>query len=159
MVERSTEHAMFTIERVYQATPERVYRAWTDPTIKMQWYGPTDQREALSLDYRVGGREQFTGKAPNGSSFSYEAIFHEIVPNHRIVYSYTMDMEGKRISASLVTLEISGSGKDSAQLALTEQAVHLDGADTPADREQGTSVMLEALATALTQTGSNTGTA
>ncbi len=53
------------------------------------------------------------------------------------------------ISASLVNVEITASGDDSARLLLTEQGVYLDGADTPADREQGTRDMLEALATAL----------
>ncbi len=60
-----------------------------------------------------------------------------------------MDFDNVRISASLVTVEITASGDDSARLLFTEQGVYLDGADTPADREQGTRVMLEALATAL----------
>lgn len=152
MGERSAEHAIFNIERLYHATPQRVYQAWSDPAIKARWFGPTDQRGELLLDCRIGGREVFTGEAPNGVSFNYEAIFHEIVPDHRIVYSYTMDMEAKRISASLVTIEITASGDDSTRLVLTEQGVHLDGADTPSAREAGTRVMLEALAAALNQT-------
>ncbi len=149
MGEPSVEHATFTIERVYPALPKRVYQAWTNPEMKARWYGPTDQKCTLSLDYRIGGREQFTGKVSNGLVFGYEAIFHEIVPDHRIVYSYTMDFDKVRISASLVTVEITASGDDSARLVLTEQAVYLDGADTPANREQGTRDMLEALATTL----------
>jgi uncharacterized protein YndB with AHSA1/START domain len=149
MGDRSTEHATFSIERVYPALPKRVYHAWTNPKMKARWYGPTDQKDALLLDYRIGGRETFTGEVPNGLIFSYEAIFHEIVPDHRIVYSYTMDIDKVRISASLVTVEITASGDESARLLFTEQGVYLDGADTPADREQGTRVELEALATAL----------
>ncbi len=149
MSKRSAEHAIFKIERVYPARPERVYQAWAIPEMKARWYGPTDQKGALSLDYRVGGREHFTGQAPNGLVFAYQAIFHEIVPDHRIVFSYTMDIENVRISVSQVTVEMTASGDDSAQLLLTEQGVYLDGADTPADREHGTRVALEALATAL----------
>ncbi len=117
--------------------------------MKARWYGPTDQVNSLFLDYRIGGREHFIGKIPNGRVFGYEAIFHEIVPDHRIVYSYTMDFDKVRISVSLVTVEITASGDDSAQLLFTEQGIYLDGADTPADREQGTRIMLEALSTAL----------
>ncbi|NKC02168.1 MAG: polyketide cyclase [Pseudomonadales bacterium] len=155
MSDRSAAHAMFKIERLYAVTPDRVYQAWTDPKIKAQWFGPTDQRGELVIDYRVGGLEQFSGHAPNGSAFCYEAIFHEFVSDHRIVYSYTMDMGGSRISASLVTVEITASGDNAAQLLLTEQAVHLDGDDTSADREQGTRVMLEALATTLCPSDTN----
>jgi len=151
MGERSAEHSIFRIERVYSALPKRVYQAWTNPKMKVQWYGPTDQNDALSLDYRIGGYERFTGEAPNGRVFSYEAIFHEIVPEHRIVYSYTMDFDKIRISASLVTVEITASGNNCTRLLLTEQGVHFDGFDIPADREQGTRVMLEALTSALKQ--------
>lgn len=149
MGERSAEHAIFSIERVYSALPTRVYQAWTNSELKARWYGPNDQVDALVLDYRIGGREHFTGEFPNGLVFSYEAIFHEFVPDYRIVYSYTMDFDKVRISVSLVTVEITASGDDSARLLFTEQGIHLDGADTPADREQGTRGMLEALATAL----------
>ena len=149
MGERSAEHAIFSIERVYSALPKRVYQAWTNPEMKARWYGPNDQVDALLLDYRIGGREHFTGEIPHGLVFSYEAIFHEIVPDHRIVYSYTMDFDKVRISVSLVTVEITAAGDDSARLLFTEQGIHLDGADTPADREHGTRGMLEALATAL----------
>ncbi len=156
MGERSAEHAIFKIERVYTALPKRVYQASTNPKMKARWYGPTDQKSALSLDYRIGGREHFTGETPNGLVFGYEAIFHEIVPDHRIVYSYTMDFDQGRISASLVTVEITASGDDSARLLFTEQGVYLDGGDTPADREQGTRAMLEALAIALSDHSSAT---
>ena len=60
-----------------------------------------------------------------------------IVPDQRIVYSYTIDFDQIRISSSLVTVEITPAG-DRTRLLYTEQAVYLDGGDTPADREKGT---------------------
>ncbi len=150
MCERSAEHAIFRIERVYSALPKRVYQAWTNPKMKARWYGPTDKRSALSLDFRIGGREHFKGEVSNGPVFSYEAVFHEIVPDHRIVYSYTMDFGKVRISASLVTVEITATEDANARLLFTDQGVYLDGADTPAAREQGTRGMLETLAATFT---------
>ena len=150
MGERSVGHATFRIERVYSALPKRVYQAWTNPKLKARWYGPTENRSALSLDYRIGGREHFTGVVSNGLVFGYEAIFHEIVPDHRIVYSYTMDFGKVRISASLVTVEITATEDANARLLFTDQGVYLDGADTPAAREQGTRGMLETLAATFT---------
>jgi len=146
VTERSAEHATFKIERVYAAVTERVYLAWTDPKIKARWFGRlTDRENALSLDYRVGGRENFSGEAPNGMVYTYDAIFLEIVPDHRIVYSYTMDFGQTRISASLVTVEITASGGNDTSLVYTEQGVYFDGADTPAGREQGIRQDLDAL--------------
>ena len=67
MGERSAEHAIFRIERVYSALPKRVYQAWTNPKMKARWFGPTELKDAILLDYRIGGREHFTGEARNGS--------------------------------------------------------------------------------------------
>ena len=145
LIKRSAEHATFNIERVYAAEAKRVYLAWSDPEIKARWFGPSGGPNALSLDYRVGGREFFGGEFPDGTAFSYDATFHEIVPDHRIVYSYAMDFGQTRISVSLVTVEITASGNNGTRLLYTEQGVYLDGADTPAKREQGTNLDLDAL--------------
>ena len=37
MSERSTEHATFSVARVYAAAPERTFAAWSDPAAKSQW--------------------------------------------------------------------------------------------------------------------------
>jgi uncharacterized protein YndB with AHSA1/START domain len=49
------EHATFTAERVYDASPERTFAAWSDPVAKARWY--SDPEQELELDFRVGGWE------------------------------------------------------------------------------------------------------
>ena len=148
MTKRSTEHATFDIERFYDAMPARVFQAWADPKAKAQWFGPTDTAGALALDFQVGGREHFKEKLPDGRIFAYDAHYHEIVGDERIVYDYTVDFDTTRITASLVTVEIMTDGQRT-RLLYTEQAVYLDGGDTPADRERGTIVELDKLDAAL----------
>ncbi len=148
MIQRSTQHATFDIERVYDAPPERVFSAWADPAAKAQWFGPTESGNELALDFRVGGQEHFTDALPDGRVFGYDAQYQEIVPGQRIVYAYTVDFDQTRISASLVTVEIAPSG-ERTRLLYTEQAVYLDGGDTPADREHGTRLELDKLDVAL----------
>ena len=148
MTQRSTEHATFDIERFYNASAERVFGAWGDPKAKAQWFGPTESGSELALDFRVGGREHFTDPMPDGRVFGYDAHYEEIVPGQRIVYAYTVDFDKIRISASLVTVELAPSG-ERTRLLYTEQAVYLDGGDTPADREHGTRLELDKLDVAL----------
>ncbi len=148
MTQRSAQHGTFAIERVFDATPTEVFESYSDPAAKAKWFGPTDTPGGLSLDFRVGGREHFRASGPDGVTFGYEAYYHEIVPGHRIVYSYTFDFDDARGSVSLVTVEITPDG-ERARLLYTEQAVYLDGADTPAGREQGTHEELDQLGAVL----------
>lgn len=147
--ERSTEHATFTIERRYDATPERVFAAWAEPAAKESWFGPpASAGTERSLDFQVGGRERFVAGGPDGARYTYDARFQEIVPGVRIVYAYTMDRGDTRISASLATVELE-SADGGTRLRFTEQAAYLDGGDTPAMREHGTREILDRLAEAL----------
>ncbi len=140
MTQRSAEHAIFNIDRVYEASPSRVFDAWADPASKTQWFGTPE----LVLDFQVGGREHFTAKMPDGRVFGYDAHFYEIVPSARIVYAYTVDFDQTRISVSLATVDITADG-DGSRMIYTEQAAYLDGLDTPAERERGTREEFERL--------------
>ncbi len=146
---RSTEHATFTIERSYPAPPARVFAAWSSAEAKSHWFGPrTDGGPAIELDFQVGGRERFAAGPPGGPRFTYLALYQDIVADERIVYTYEMHMDEQRISVSLATVELRPAG-EGTELVFTEQAVYLDGLDTPAQREHGTRELLEALGAAL----------
>jgi uncharacterized protein YndB with AHSA1/START domain len=145
MSQRSVEHATFVIERNYDASPSRVFAAWADPGAKARWFGPPDDSQGeFELDFRVGGRELNRGKGPGGGDYAYEAIYRDIVPDERIVYSYDMHMNGTRISVSLSTVELKANG-DGTRLTYTEQGAFLDGLDTPAQREGGSGPLFDAL--------------
>ncbi len=141
-VVRSTEHATFTIERTYAAAPQRVFDAWADPTAKAKWFGPP-QKGDYTLDFRVGGSEHFTS-GPQGTVYTYDSRYMDIVPGLRIVQCYDMLRDDMRISASLATIEIEPHGAGT-RLTLTEYGVYLDGLDTREQREHGTNALLGAL--------------
>jgi uncharacterized protein YndB with AHSA1/START domain len=145
MTERSVEHATFVVERTYDASPAHVFAAWADPAAKRRWFGDPDQGTGeFELDFRVGGRELNRGTAPNGQAYTFEAHYQDIVPDERIVYTYEMHLDDKRISVSLGTVELKPA-ETGTRLVYTEQGAFLDGLDTPAQREQGTGGLLDAL--------------
>jgi len=149
---RSTAHATFTIERLYPASPSRVFQAWANPDAKRRWFACHDDWAAsdYALDFRVGGRERATSTPPNAEPHHYDAIYRDIVPDRRIIYSYDMRLGEVRISVSLATVELEPH-EGGTRLTLTEQAVFLDGYDDPdaRDREEGTRIGLENLAKVL----------
>lgn len=150
MTERSTAHATFVIERQYAASPARVFKAFADPAAKRQWFGgPSEwQKEELEFDFRVGGRERLSGRPKEGPAHIFEAIYHDIVPNERIIYAYSMYFDDQRISVSLATIELKPRD-GGTQLTFTEQGVFLDGYDDAGQREHGTGWLLDKLGASL----------
>ena len=150
MSERSTHHATLVIERAYAASPARVFHAFADPKAKARWFVGPDEWESSdhALDFRVGGREHASGGPPGGPVHSFDALYQDIVPDQRIVYTYDMHLDDKRISVSLATVELKPAGAGT-RLIFTEQAVFLDGYDNPAQREEGTRALLDNLDTSL----------
>lgn len=143
--EHSTIHSTFVIERTYDAPPQRVFDAWADPAAKAQWFGPSGQpKDAHSMEFRVGGREHLTVQVGDGPAFSYDAVYQDIVPGQRIIYAYDMHNGDTRISVSLAVVELEAHGAGT-RLTLTEHGVYLDGHDTPAQREDGTIGLMQAL--------------
>ncbi|MGO4549145.1 SRPBCC family protein [Paenibacillus sp. 2TAB23] len=139
MNERFVKHGTFVVERMYAAQPERVYQAWADPVAKAKWFSKPD-----IFDFQVGGREYSSGGPPDGPVFTFDAIYQELVPEQRIVYTYSLDSDGIRISVSITTVELI-KVEGGTKLIFTEQGAFFDGHDTLEVREHGTNVMLDAL--------------
>ena len=146
----SVVHDAFTLERTYPVAPEKVFAAWATIEAKQQWFGNEEGIEPVgeqTLDFRVGGREHFSAKA-EGKMFDFDATYCDIVENERIVWTYDMLMDGRRISVSLSTVQLS-SVPGGTQLTMTEQGAFLDGLDTNEQRREGTEQFLTNLATFL----------
>lgn len=148
---RSVVHATFHLQRTYDAPVARVWRALTDEAAKQKWFaGPPGRWELLErhMDVRVGGSERVRGRWEGGVVSTFHAIYHDVVPNERLVYSYAMHLDEKKISVSLATLQLKAElGKTT--LMVTEQGAFLDGYDDAGSREQGTGHLLDALGTSL----------
>jgi uncharacterized protein YndB with AHSA1/START domain len=151
MTERSTQHATFVIERVYNAPPARVFNAWADPKAKAAWFAGPDgwEKGGHEFDFRVGGRERLSGGPKGGPVHAFDSRYQDIVPDQRIVYAYDMHLDDVRISVSLATVEFKPVGSAGTRLIFTEQAVFLDGYDDAESRERGTRGLLDKLEMAL----------
>jgi len=150
-MDRSAVHDTFTLDRHYDAAPERVFKAFADPRAKAQWFTgpPESKQENMSFDFREGGKETTTTIMDGGDSFAYLATYTDIVPGERIVYTYEMTMNGRRISVSIATIELHPAESGGTDLVMTEQGVYLDGLDQPKFRREGTEQLLAAMEASL----------
>jgi uncharacterized protein YndB with AHSA1/START domain len=100
------------------------------------------------MDVRSGGRERVSGKWDSGVISTFDATYHDVIANERIVYSYVMHLNERKISASLATFELKPEGTGT-RLVLTEHGAFLDGYDDAGSRERGSVFLLEAIGKSL----------
>ena len=141
----------FTVERRYDAAPGRVFRAFADRELKQRWMGCEEVSSPVieQLDFRVGGREISRGGGEGGTEHLFEGTFLDIVPDRRLVFAFVMHVGGRKLSASIASVEILPDGPG-ARLIFTEQGVYF-GEDGWAEREEGTAVGLDQLGARLSQ--------
>jgi uncharacterized protein YndB with AHSA1/START domain len=145
----SVEHSTWTVERDYPHSPEQVFAAWADTSVKVRWFDLSATPDPdYRNDFRVGGAETFYMAPGTSPRFTYDAQYRDIVDNERIVNTYEMAMDGRRISVSLATVELTAT-ESGTHLVFTEQGAYLDGLDSAESRRTGTSTQLDALANVL----------
>ncbi len=77
-----------TIKRTFSAPLKIVWEAWTQPEHITQWWGPKGMEvKIVEHDFRVGGKWKYTMQMPDGSEFSSDGTWSEIVQLKKIVTS------------------------------------------------------------------------
>jgi uncharacterized protein YndB with AHSA1/START domain len=147
---RSVVHGSFVIERTYPASRAQVFRALTEPEAKARWFGCGEAFTVLArhMDVRCGGRERLQGRWQSGMVTTFEAIYHDVVPDERLIYSYEMQLDDRRISVSLATIELQPAAAGT-RLVMSEHGAFLDGYDDSGSRQRGTHGLLDGLGRAL----------
>jgi uncharacterized protein YndB with AHSA1/START domain len=138
-----------------KATPESLYRAFTDPAALAVWQAPGDMTgEVHSFDYRVGGGYQMSLYYPSSEQTlrgktedredRYTARFVELTPPKRIIEAITFDAVDPAFSGEMimvVTLEAEEGGTTVSILFKD-----IPPGIRPQDNEAGTRLTLEKLA-------------
>ena len=108
-----------TIKRRFNASPAKIFAAWTEPEKMSRWLGPVDvKRVETGTDLRVGGRYFIRMVMANDEHYS-SGVYHEIVPNQKLVFTWAWKSTPER--ESLVTVTIKPDGDGSIMTLLHEQ--------------------------------------
>jgi len=77
------------ITRLFDAPPERVFKAWTDPEHIGKWWGPTGfTTTTLEIDIRPGGVWRFIMHGPDGTDYPNKIAYKEVVRAKRLVFDH-----------------------------------------------------------------------
>ena len=101
------------------------------------------------MDFRVGGRERLKGAVRQRRDDDLRRDLSRHRSRERIVYTYAMHLDERKISVSLATLEIEPAGEGRTKLRCREQGAFLDGYDDAGSREHGTGGLLDKLGASL----------
>jgi uncharacterized protein YndB with AHSA1/START domain len=79
-------------ERVYKATPEQLYDAYTDPEKIAQWWGPAKYKMIVDkMDVRVGGVWRFLHEEADGTQYAFNGVYKELDRPNKIVDSFEFE--------------------------------------------------------------------
>jgi uncharacterized protein YndB with AHSA1/START domain len=146
-------HETIVIERNYDAAVARVFAFFADPVLRAQWGAPSDTAVILydETNFTTGGRDVFRCGPRSAPKYRGETHYLHIVPESHIVSSETIDADGKRLSASLTTVQFLPKGTQT-KLTLTVQIAAFEGREMIEGTRFGHNAALANLATALSST-------
>jgi uncharacterized protein YndB with AHSA1/START domain len=84
-------HEQKTVEmsRIFNATPERVWRIYTDPVMIPKWWGPHSMTTLVdTMEVRVGGRWRYIQKDADGSEYAFRGEYKVLEPPHTMVATF-----------------------------------------------------------------------
>lgn len=100
------------ISRVFDASPEAVFRAHVDPEALVDWWGPTDYANRIDRwEPRPGGAWRIVQKAPDGTEHPFRGVFQEVVPSKRLTWTFEYEPLAGHISTQSVSFEPERGGK------------------------------------------------
>ncbi len=84
-----------TMERIFDAPRELVWKLYTNPDLIPQWWGPKALVTTVDeMDVRPGGRWRFIQRDPNGMEYAFNGVYREIEPPKRVVYTFNFEPIG-----------------------------------------------------------------
>jgi uncharacterized protein YndB with AHSA1/START domain len=88
MVAESKPNEIY-ITRIYDASVEQVWAAWTDPAQVALWWGPRGfTLTTHSKDLRPGGTWVYTMHGPDGTDYPNKTYYYEVEENSLLVYDH-----------------------------------------------------------------------
>jgi len=85
-----TSKTTILVETTVNARIEKVWKAWTDPTVIMKWFGSDPNGKVLDakLDVRAGGYFEVTFIDSDLTEHTCSGVYHEVQPFRRLSFTW-----------------------------------------------------------------------
>ena len=127
-----------TIEKIYGASTETIWQAWTDPELLKQWWGPDNVSiPECTVDLQVGGTFYIVMEAGEamgpykGTQWPMAATFTIVEPNKELAYTAEAWTEGQKETTTIEqTTDITFTEQDNKTIVTIKAAMYKSGPDT-----------------------------
>ena len=99
--------AAVVVRKVFPASRERLFRAWSDPQELIEWFSPEGFRNpSVEADVHSGGTFRIAmQKLPDGEPFFVSGRYRSVEPPSRLVFTWTWEDPAEKVRDTLVTVE------------------------------------------------------
>jgi uncharacterized protein YndB with AHSA1/START domain len=105
------------VTRSFRTTPQRLYAAWTDPSLMRRWMGVE-----VEADVRLGGAYRRVVETGDGTRFVHVGRYEALEPNRMIVQSFGLEgVEGNPFEDEEIEVELRPLGTELTELVLTDR--------------------------------------
>lgn len=110
-----------TLTRIFDAPRSLVWKAWTDPKMMAQWFGPRGfTAPVCELDVRKGGTLRIVMRGPDGNDYPMKGIFREVLKPERLVFTnIAIDKAGKHLLEGETTVTFAESNNKTTLVVRT----------------------------------------
>jgi uncharacterized protein YndB with AHSA1/START domain len=139
----ATDAHAIRVSRRIRATPERLFRAWTDPAQLRHWWRMNEPGWTFAgaeLDVRVGGAYRLGMTSPEGKTHVAVGVYREVVPPVRLAFTWEWEDPNSSVGDTLVTIDLLDAGDGRTDVVLTH--TRFASADRAANHERGWTQLL-----------------
>lgn len=95
-----------SLRRIFDAEPEVVFAAWTDPALLAKWWGPPGSEvKDVEVDLQVAGKYLISFQHAEGMLMHVSGEYRHIEPTNKLAFTWQWDNPEMNIGESLVTIE------------------------------------------------------
>lgn len=111
-----------TMDRVYKASQQAVYDAWTDKRALTEWFAASSEMTTIvhQLELEVGGHYRIEMLEPDGTSHVMHGEYVSLNPFEQIVFTWEWESDEMEVN-SLVTIDLSNNEGETRMLLTHDQ--------------------------------------
>lgn len=135
------------LRRIFKASRERVFEAWTQPHFIRQWLGgESSQPLKAEIDLRTGGQYRIQIHPQGRQPFWVIGTYHEVIVPEKLVFSWLFEGNSPETNETLVTVEFNELHGETEVILFHQKFQEIEFRDL---NQMGWTSCLESLATLL----------